>query len=154
MITIQKKLSLSNDEWRAYKATLQRAAQAALASIPSLSKSEITLLLTDDAQLRALNRQFRGIDQATDVLSFAIAEVDPQSGRQYLGDVVISLERAREQAAAAGDSLEAELALLTVHGILHLCGYDHQQPTEQAQMWAMQRSILESLGFSISPPNE
>ncbi len=154
MITIQKKLSLSNDEWRAYKATLQQAAQAALASIPSLSKSEITLLLTDDAQLRALNRQYRGIDQATDVLSFAIAEVDPQSGRQYLGDVVISLERAREQAAAAGDSLEAELALLTVHGILHLCGYDHQQPTEQAQMWAMQNAILESLGFSISPPNE
>lgn len=153
MITVKKTISLPIQEWRTYKTTLSQAAKATLAAIPSRTQDDITLVLSNDAQIRSLNRQFRGLDSPTDVLSFNIDELNPQSGRKYLGDVVISLQRAQEQAAAAAHPLDAELALLTVHGILHLCGYDHQQPADQAQMWALQKTILASLGIHLAFPN-
>ncbi|MCX8062924.1 MAG: rRNA maturation RNase YbeY [Anaerolineales bacterium] len=142
MITIRKNITLPIQEWRAYKAILSKAAQATLSAIPTHPKGDLTIVLTNDAQIHSLNRQYRGIDSPTDVLSFMIEEINPQSGRKYLGDVVISLDRAREQAAAAGHLLTTELALLGVHGVLHLCGYDHEQSADKAQMWAMQDTIL------------
>jgi probable rRNA maturation factor len=153
MITVKKTISLPIQAWRTYKTTLTQAAKATLAAIGVQAQGDITLVLSNDAQIRALNRQFRGLDSPTDVLSFNIDELNPQSGRNYLGDVVISLERAQEQAVSAAHPLTAELALLTVHGILHLCGYDHDQPADQAQMWALQKAILASLGIHLALPN-
>ncbi len=98
------------------------------------SKYDITIVLTDDAQLHELNREFLGIDAPTDVLSFPSEETDPDSGARYLGDIIISIPRAAQQAGAAGHSVEAEAQLLVVHGTLHLLGHDHAEAGEKARM--------------------
>jgi probable rRNA maturation factor len=120
-------------------------AQRALELVHPEGKAELSLVLTDDAQLQELNREFREVDAPTDVLSFPLNEVDPDSGNLYLGDIVISLPRAQDQAQTQGHSLEDELRLLIVHGILHLHGYDHADEQEQAAMWAVQADILNQL---------
>ena len=96
---------------------------------------ELSLYFTDDVQIRDLNRKYRGIDRATDVLSFSQVEGESPSteaGAGLLGDVVISMDRAREQARDAGTDLEAELQRLVAHGILHLLGYTHEGSDEAA----------------------
>ena len=108
---------------------------------------DISLVLTSDKKLRFLNQQFRGIDQATDVLSFP-GEMQGK-GPRYLGDVIISVERAKEQAKEAGHSLHDELSLLTIHGVLHLLGYDHGEPTAKAKMWTAQNVILKKRGIYL-----
>ncbi len=87
---------------------------------------ELSLLLTDDEEIRGLNSRFRGKDRPTDVLSF------PMDDDVLLGDIAVSMERARAQADEAGETLEAELARLLVHGLLHLLGYDHVHGGRQA----------------------
>ena len=109
---------------------------------------DLTIVLTDDAQLHELNRNYLDIDAPTDVLSFPASETDPETGRRYLGDILISVPRAREQARAAGHVLEAEVQLLAVHGTLHLLGFDHAETGEKARMWKAQAEVLESLGLS------
>ena len=108
---------------------------------------DLTILLSDDAQVRDLNRQYLGIDAATDVLSFPAGEADPDTGATYLGDVIISVPQAAAQARAAGHGLEAEVQLLVVHGVLHLLGHDHAQPEAKARMWAAQADVLSQLGL-------
>jgi probable rRNA maturation factor len=81
------------------------------------------------------------------VLSFPASETDPETGARYLGDILISLPRAQTQADAAGHSLEAEVQLLVVHGVLHLIGHDHAETEEKARMWKAQAEILENLGL-------
>lgn len=111
---------------------------------------ELTLVVTDDEGIRALNRDFLGIDAPTDVLSFSAQEdsgpfvAAPEAGG-YLGDVILSYPRAIEQAREQGHSTEQELNLLVVHGVLHLLGYDHAGEEEKAVMWAQQEAILELL---------
>jgi probable rRNA maturation factor len=107
------------------------------------------LVLTNDAQIQKLNRRFRGEDHVTDVLSFPEDEPDLETGQRYLGDVVISLQRARAQAKAGGHSLQAELQLLAVHGVLHLLGFDHGEAAEREAMWAAQDKILTALGSPL-----
>ncbi len=100
-----------------------------------------SVLLVDDAAIRDLNRTYRGVDTPTDVLAFPMRE--GRFGRllpDLLGDVVISVETARRHAGAG--VLRAELALLLVHGILHLVGYDHHEPAARQRMWRKQRAIL------------
>lgn len=126
---------------------LERAAQAAL-SHSSLPEADLTVVLTDDAHIRALNRDFLHNDAPTDVLAFPAGEDDPDTGHRYLGDVIISLPRAREQAAERGHAPESELQLLVIHGVLHLLGHDHAGEQEKAVMWEAQTRILESLGVS------
>ncbi len=126
---------------------LGRAAQAAL-SFSGASEADLTLVLTDDAHIQALNRDFLGHDAPTDVLAFPADEADPETGRRYLGDVVISLPRAVEQAHERGHALESEVQLLVVHGILHLLGHDHSTKEEKTAMWLTQTAVLESLGIS------
>jgi probable rRNA maturation factor len=121
---------------------------------------EWTISLTDDSELHHLNLQFRGMDKPTDVLSFGgegykdgkrIAR-RPRSvagAPEYLGDIVISMERCAEQANAAGHDIEVELALLVVHGTLHLLGFDHDTPARKARMWAAQTRALQSLGVDL-----
>ena len=108
---------------------------------------DLTIVLTDDDQLHELNLQWLGVDAATDVLSFPSDEVDPETGKRYLGDILISLPRADQQAKAAGHSLEAEIQLLITHGILHLMGHDHAEAEEKTRMWANQAEILTQLGL-------
>ncbi|GAB4495565.1 MAG: hypothetical protein Fur0016_27930 [Anaerolineales bacterium] len=129
---------------------LERVENAALTALKHQSaptEVELTIVLSNDIQLRELNLQWMGINAPTDVLSFPADENDPETGSRYLGDILISVETAARQAARAGHSVEAEVQLLTVHGILHLLGHDHTEEQEKARMWAAQAEILETLGL-------
>lgn len=125
---------------------LERAALAVLAH--QSIDGDLTIVLTDDGQLRELNRDYLDIDAPTDVLSFPASETDPETARRYLGDILISVQRAEEQARAAGHPLEAEAQLLTVHGTLHLLGFDHARVAEKNRMWKAQAEVLARLGLS------
>ncbi len=133
---------------RAARLTLDTSAwlSADLESVPV--DAEITIVLTDDAQLHELNREYLGVDAPTDVVSFPASESDPETGAPYLGDILISIPRAREQAQAAGHPVEAEVQLLVVHGTLHLLGYDHAEAEEKARMWNAQAEVMSRLGLS------
>jgi probable rRNA maturation factor len=111
---------------------------------------ELTLVITDDETVRNLNRTYLGKDAPTDVLSFGGKSPDfvtTPEAEQYLGDVIISFPRAQAQAIAAGHEVEAELALLVVHGMLHLWGYDHARAEDKVAMWNLQKEILTQLGL-------
>ncbi len=125
---------------------IERAAVAALAH--QGAQGDLSIVLTDDAQLQQLNRDYLGVDAPTDVLSFPASETDPDSGTAYLGDILISVPRAGQQARAAGHPLESELQLLVVHGVLHLLGHDHGEAGEKSRMWAAQAAILEAIGLA------
>lgn len=122
---------------------LERAARTALKH--EAQDGELSIVLTDDARLQELNRDYLGIDAPTDVLSFPASETDPQTGARYIGDILISVPRAQSQADAAGHALESELQLLVVHGVLHLLGHDHADQEEKKRMWQAQAEILQSL---------
>jgi len=130
------------------KEILERAAQAALTHQKESPEADLSLVLTDDARLHQLNREYLGIDAPTDVLSFPASESDPETGAPYLGDILISIPRAREQAASAGHALESEVQLLVVHGVLHLLGHDHANARGKKKMWKAQAEILGRLGLS------
>jgi probable rRNA maturation factor len=126
---------------------LERAANAALVQQAS-PDADLTLVLTGDSQVQALDREFLNRDAPTDVLSFPSSQLDPETGRPYLGDIIISVPQAEAQAAAGGHSLESELSLLVVHGVLHLLGHDHAGIKDKARMWAAQSEVLGRLGIS------
>jgi probable rRNA maturation factor len=126
---------------------LERAAYAALEHEAESQDAELSIVLTDNEHLQELNLNYLGIDAPTDVLSFPASETDPESGARYIGDILISIPRARAQADAAGHSLEAEVELLVVHGVLHLLGHDHAEPEDKARMWKAQAETLASLGL-------
>jgi len=120
--------------------------------------AEISFSVTDDEEIRTLNLEQRGIDKATDVLSFPMLEIedgvliiedtDVMDDCVFLGDIVISMPRAKEQAEAYGHSLERELGFLTVHSVLHLLGYDHELgEREESEMFAKQEAVLQKIGL-------
>lgn len=126
--------------------TLIHLAERVLSAVGE-SRSELSLELTGDGRMRRLNREYRKKDRPTDVLAFPIREaVMPRGVRpvtQMLGDVVISLPTAVRQAKEAGRSIDDELAMLLVHGVLHLCGYDHERNRLQAaRMSRRERALL------------
>ena len=129
------------------KRLLERAARAALTHQKQSPDADLSIVLTDNARLQRLNRDYLGVDAPTDVLSFPASESDPETGLPYLGDILISIPRARAQAKAAGHALESEVQLLVVHGVLHLLGHDHAKPKEKAKMWKAQAEILAGLGL-------
>jgi len=112
---------------------------------------EVSLVFTDSETVKQLNRDYRGVDEPTDVLAFHMLpqkEVDdsfalPPDGVTRLGEVIISYPQAAEQAREQGHSPERELALLVIHGILHLLGYDHEEPEEESKMRERERELLE-----------
>ena len=119
--------------------------------------SEVVIVVSDDDALEDLNRRFRGVARPTDVLSFENQTRGPYSigtagFPRLLGDIVISLDRAREQADAAGAAVKDELQVLAVHGVLHLLGYGHTDEREKERMWAIQSEILRMLGVSTPLP--
>jgi probable rRNA maturation factor len=126
---------------------LERAARATLEQ-QSAPDDDITIVLTDDDQLHELNLEYLGVDAPTDVLSFPASESDPETGAHYLGDILISIPRATQQAQDGGHALTAEVQLLVVHGTLHLLGHDHASAEEKASMWAAQAKVLKRLGLS------
>lgn len=121
---------------------------------------EVNILVTDDAAIHEINLDMRGVDRPTDVLSFPMFELapgekpgeedaDPDTGLVPLGDMVISLERAQEQAREFGHSVEREISYLAVHSVLHLLGYDHMDEGEmKAQMRGREEAILSGLGIT------
>jgi len=125
-----------------------KAAKTTLQEVDEEREIEVTVVVTDDAQVKDLNRQFREMDIATDVLSFPSEEIDIDTGLPYLGDIIISFPQALQQAARAGHPVEAELQLLAVHGMLHLLGYDHGTEEEKNKMWTKQSRVLEKLGLT------
>lgn len=139
---------------RPQRRLLEKAVQAALKSGQVDRAVSLTVVVTSDAQIRELNRTFRSVDAPTDVLSFGnsggAARV-PGTDDSYLGDVIVSYARASEQAAALGHSVEEEIALLVVHGVLHLLGHDHEGADDKRHMWSMQNAALELLGIEWRP---
>ena len=132
----------------ALKLLLRRAIEATLAYEGVGEHCEVSLTFTDNEGIRALNRAYRDVDAPTDVLSFPLFECN-EGGRQ-LGDIVISLERCREQAEEFGHSFERECAFLTVHSTLHLLGYDHVNGEEEERdMRTRQTAIVEGMGLGV-----
>ncbi|MDE0317996.1 MAG: rRNA maturation RNase YbeY [Candidatus Poribacteria bacterium] len=128
---------------------IQIAQKAVLATLDAhnIEDYEVSILLTDDLHMTELNLEYRGIDAPTDVLAFAMREGEDSEMMlsTILGDVVISLETAERHATTEKHSLEEEVAFLTVHGMLHLLGYDHQTQEEAAAMFNKQETILKHL---------
>ena len=141
-------------------ALIERAVAAVLAGEGVDEPVEVSVLVADDTALHALNRDYRGVDAPTDVLSFAAEEdaapgdaerpafVRPPTAPRYLGDIAISYERVVAQAAEYGHSPARELAYLAAHGVLHLLGYDHERgPEDAATMRAREEAAMERLGL-------
>ena len=137
------------------KMLIRRAVIAALDYEGYSNDCEISLTLTDNASIHAINKQFRNIDAPTDVLSFPLVEYDeseepPVDGQNMLGDIIISLEKAEAQADEFGHSFEREVAFLTVHSMLHLLGYDHVNSEEEdREMRSRQSEIMKKLGLEV-----
>lgn len=111
---------------------------------------DLTIAIRNDAELHKLNLEFLAVDAPTDVLSFGSDEVDPETGRNYLGDIIISYDRAALQANNAGHPIDNEIQLLVVHGVLHLLGYDHDTLENKQKMWRLQAEILNQLGCVLN----
>lgn len=134
-------------------AGLARAAVLRATQLPEVAArlpegdSEVVIRLTGDRELRRLNRQFLGEDAVTDVLSFPSL---PAGDAGHLGDIALSLPAARRQATSFGHSLESEVALLCIHGFLHLLGWDHDTPAATAEMNRLTVTALSSMGLHLA----
>ena len=129
--------------WRVDRHAVTDAVRAALDAGAPEVRGEVTVMLVDDAAIRALNRRFRGKDKPTDVLAFDIG--DGGDASEPFGDVVVSVQTARRQAREYRAPLVEELQRLLVHGTLHLCGYDHYERREAARMHSLTRRLLAKL---------
>ena len=111
----------------------------------------LSVTFCDDAYIKELNAEYRGVDAPTDVLSFPLFEDAVIRGKRIrmLGDIVVSLEHARRQAEEYGHSFERELAFLCAHSTLHLLGYDHEDPEEDEEMRMRQRSVMKKMGLEV-----
>ncbi len=141
----------------------EEVAEAVLNELGCPYEAEVNLLLTEDVQIREMNREFRHIDRATDVLSFPMTEYEipgdfshleeqddcfhPETGELVLGDIVISKEKVLSQAEEFGHTPRREFAFLIAHSMLHLSGYDHMEEDEMSVMEVLQRQILEKLNI-------
>ena len=130
------------------KGSLHRIAAEVLGQEGVAGETELSLIVTDDEAIRELNRRFRGVEAPTDVLAFGAGEeehfVSAPESPPYLGDVVISYQRALAQATELGHAVAEELKLLVIHGILHLLGYDHQEKAAAREMREREERIWSS----------
>ncbi|MCT1397806.1 rRNA maturation RNase YbeY [Paenibacillus sp. LC231] len=154
----QEDFQISEDLIALLEVILQKAGEA-----EGVSDGEVDLTFVDDKQIHELNREYRGIDRPTDVLSFAMNEItndeleiiyeldegeELESVPDVLGDIIISVPRAKLQSEEYGHSLERELGFLFVHGFLHLLGYDHQDEASEAEMMGKQEAVLAEVGLT------
>jgi probable rRNA maturation factor len=154
---LQTELGDAETEWlERLDSAVQAAIDALTADEPLPHAYEIALYLTTDAEIRALNRDYRGVDALTDVLSFGYGNLkeggetnsaDTLPDLPSLGDLVISVETAHRQAPLNGHDLLTELLMLTLHGTLHLMGYDDSTDAERAAMNGRAASVLRTLGY-------
>ena len=148
----QNKVATTKEVETIINLVLEQAAQEF--SLPD--NIEVSVTLVDDEEIRQLNKDYRGLDSATDVLSFALDEEDQAgeipfanaSGLHLLGDIIISMERAGEQAGDFGHSLEREVGFLTIHGMLHLLGFDHNETEETKEMRELEEKLLQASGLT------
>ena len=129
---------------------LKDAAEKTLTFLSLPNNASFSIQITTDQHIQALNRKFRHHDHPTDVLAFPAGHVDPEDGSTYLGDIIISYPRAEIQAEQRGHPAIQEIQLLIIHGILHLCGFDHADPEGRQLMWRMKRQILTHLGIDAN----
>jgi len=144
-------ISIQAGDWPPKKALSELATRALGAAIAALAgaseptraknETEISLVFTDDARIRKFNKEFRGKDKPTNVLSF------PQKSGPLLGDVILAAETVRREAALAGKTLEDHMAHLIIHGFLHLLGYDHEEDGDAETMEAVERAALKRMGI-------
>lgn len=154
----EKKLDLP------YEAIIREIVEEALDYESCPYEAEVNVVLTDDEEIRIINKEYREIDAATDVLSFPMIDFEmaadfshveedvedsfnPESGELMLGDIMISVDKVEEQAEKYGHSQTRELAFLVAHSMLHLCGYDHMEEDERLTMEKKQEEILELRGY-------
>lgn len=148
-----------------YEKIIEEIVLAALDYEKCPYEAEVSVVLTDNANIHALNKEFRSIDRPTDVLSFPMCDYEtpadfdrleddaedcfnPETGELLLGDIVISIDKVREQAESYGHSETRELAFLVAHSMLHLMGYDHMEDDERIVMEKKQEEILQSKGYT------
>ena len=124
---------------------LTQAVMSTIEHIPATGASEVSISFMTADEIRALNRDYRGKDSATDVLSFPVNNEFLTGQGRPLGDIVICIDIARHQAEEYGHSLERELTFLVVHGMIHLLGFDHETPEEEAEFCAAQDKILDAV---------
>lgn len=138
-------LTIDADDWQSLP-DVQRLVEQALAAGNSVAEAsgEVSLLLTSDAEMQRLNRQFRDKDKPTDVLSFPADPMD----KPFLGDIAIGYETSAADAKTSGKSLPNHLTHLLIHGYLHLLGFDHMTETDAEEMEALERRALASLGIA------
>ena len=134
---------------------IRRCCNAVLRLANFQGPAEISVTFTDNAQIKKLNAQYRNKDMETDVLSFPMGEngkydLNMETGAQILGDIVISMEKAVEQADRFGHSLQREVGYLTAHSMLHLLGYDHEDNMERIHMREKEELVMEQLGLPAS----
>ncbi len=151
-LDLQIKTALTADEEKALS-WIYRALNKA-AEMEELPAVDLSLTIVDDLEIQRLNREYRGVDSPTDVLSFPLWEPDEdwviseEEETVPLGDLVISLPRVKEQAKEYNHSFERELGFLAVHGFLHLLGYDHETEEEEKEMFQQQEAILQAIGLT------
>ena len=129
--------------WRAYKQYLEPILDKTLQLTNTSASVEVNVVLVDDAAIHEYNKDFRNIDRPTDVLSFPDGTED--EGVLMLGDIIISVDAIRRQAADYGHSLKREFCFLVAHGYLHLLGYDHHTEAEEKEMFGLQKEILHGI---------
>ena len=154
----QEELGISDSLIELFETILQKAGE-----LEGVDDGEVDLTFVNNERIHELNREFRGIDRPTDVLSFAMNDTvedeleiiyEVEEGEESeeipntLGDIIISVTRAKEQAEEYGHSLERELGFLFVHGFLHLLGYDHQDEASEAEMMSKQENVLSQVGLT------
>lgn len=139
MITIIQNVTFPNE------INIERLSEKLQEALKQLkvSDSEVTIVLDSNKKLRELKKSFLGIDEIPDVLSFSSGEINPETGNIYLGDIVISLEKANKQAEVNNHPIELEIHMLVVHGLLHLLKYDHSIESNAKTMFDKQNRILE-----------
>ncbi len=155
-LEIYDETKTAKNEWLALIEKLLNFAGSYI-NLPDNTEMSVTLVNND--KIHSINKQYRGVDKATDVISFAIEEDDGSEGPiifaddmdvdlpKNIGDIFVSLEKVKEQAKYLGHSQERELGFLVVHGFLHLNGYDHMQPDDERKMFGLQREILDAYGL-------
>lgn len=147
---IDETATLEERELQFIEKILQHAAEQ-----ENMGDSEVSVTFVTNDMIQAINKEYRGKDTPTDVISFAMEELGEgeteivgSTGARVLGDIIISLDRTKEQAADYGHSFERELGFLAVHGFLHLLGYDHMNEADEKEMFGKQEAILTSLGVT------
>jgi probable rRNA maturation factor len=147
-VSVTIEISVGNEGWHRILGAELIAHRAAAAAFEAagVSEGEVSILLADDARMRGLNRDFRGQDRPTNVLSFPSNET--HDGARFYGDVALALETLLREAQEEGKRVDGHLTHLVAHGVLHLLGFDHENDRDAERMEAIERNILAKLGFS------